>query len=237
MDSRKTGHELRLEPGAAGYYRFGAAFALVMLAVSVWLLAAGQWLLGLLTALVFLDVLLAVFRSRRWAVPLVLRGDKICRAGDCRRLAELRGARFALVNAARVAGMREGHLLLEWPEGVWRAPLGLCGWERLWEAVREARPDLELGDWRDDPVARRVLAFAWDTPLCPPPGAKTGQLDAAALNRTLLVVVVVAVLLGLAGGAAAAYGVRVGWLGEVVIGVIAVLLARRWLLRSVGGGK
>ena len=237
MDSRKTAHELRLEPGAAGYYRLGAVVALVMLAVSGWLLASGEWLLGLLGGLVFLDVLLAVWRSRRWAVPLELRGDKICRAGDCRWLGELRGARFVLANAARVVSMREGQLLLEWPDGAWRVPLGLCGWEKLWEAVREARPDLELGDWQEDPAVRRVLAFAWDAPLCPPPGAKTGQLDLAALNRMLLVVAVVAVLVGLAAGAAAAYGVHTGWLGEVLVGVTAALLARRWLLRSAGGGK
>ena len=225
--------KLNLELGAwpRRYYGLGLVFTLLMLALSVWLWSAGPRWLALLGGLIFSDMLIAVFRSRRWARPLLLKGERLCRGAECRRLNELSSARFEIRNAAWLANMREGAIALEWKGGeVWRAPLSLCGWQELWRRIREQRPDLQLDEWREDATLRRIWTRSWDMPFCAPSGQKRRAPSAKKWLPALLALIVTAAALG---ALSALLEIRLGyrlpsWVAAGLAGA-----AGSWLLRKV----
>ncbi|WP_457636543.1 hypothetical protein [Oceanithermus sp.] len=227
---------LRLEPGrqARRYYVLGLVFLGVMLALSVWLYFNSSKWFAVLAFLITLDALLAIPRSWRWAGPLTLKGSRLCRASGCRSLEELRGARFEVRNASRVANMREGAIVLEWKNGeIWWVPLSLCGWQELWERIRELHPELGLASWRQDENLRRILHRAWDMPFCAPEAARPALPKAADWAGMLLVAVLAAVATGLAFGLLAIRFQPLAhytWLGGVISGM-AGWLFWRWSRR------
>jgi hypothetical protein len=229
MEADKTERLLRIEPGrqSRGHWWMGWVVSLLMITLGVWLWLSGDRLLAALAVLVFLDMLAGTVRSWRWAVPYWLDdGGRLCRRGACRELAWLRAARSALVNAAFVVSMREGRLLLEWPDETWRVPLSLCGWEKLWKEIREARPDLNLPDWREDAVVRRLLAYAWNTPLCVPPGSPGIGQGGYGWSRAVLLGLAAAALVGAVVGFLGACLNLPRWLGGLSAGLAAVLVMR-----------
>ena len=203
-----SGKNLRLEPGgkARRYYLLGLVIVVLFIPLSVWLYYSGSKWLAVLLFLISLEMLLALPHSRRWARPLELRGERLCRNDGCRDLAELAAARFEVRNAALLANMREGAIALEWRNGeVWRVPLSLCGWHELWERIRQLRPDLGLGDWREDETMRRILRRAWDMPFCGPEEVKPVLPKAGDWVGMMLVAAAVGAVVGVAMGVIGIY--------------------------------
>ena len=228
---------LRLELGgkARRYYLLGLVIIGLLMPLFVWLYHNGSKLLAVLGFVIFLDALLALPRSRRWARPLELRGERLCRHDGCRDLAELAAARFEVRNAALLANMREGAIALEWQNGeVWRVPLSLCGWHELWERIRQLRPELELGDWREDETLRRILRHAWDMPFCAPRDAEATLLTPGDWAWFLLAAATIGIFAGIVGGL---LRVRPGfssawdWFGGF-LSILVALRIMRWRLSS-----
>ncbi|WP_456411667.1 hypothetical protein [Oceanithermus sp.] len=228
---------LRLEPGPKirRFYLLSLFVAVVFIALAVWLYFNYSRWLAALVFLVFLDMLLALPRSWSWAQPLEVRGEQLCRNGDCRHLASLTAAGFNTRNAARVANMSEGALELKWEDGeVWHVPLSLCGWDVLWERIRELLPGLELGDWRQDTTLQQILARAWDMPICLPQGVVFGSLQRSNFTHFILLMLLLGLIDGLVVGLLEIFfpGYGFGWVG----GLLAMLVAVWYLGRRRRGG-
>jgi len=232
----RSAKSLRLELGgnARRYYLFGLIIIGLFMLLSIWLYHNGSKLLAVLGFVIFLDALLALPRSWRWARPLELRGERLCRHDGCRDLAELAAARFEVRNAALLANMREGAIALKWRHGeVWRVPLSLCGWHELWERIRQLRPDLELGDWREDETLRWILRRAWDMPFCGPEEVKPVLPKAGDWVGMMLIAAVVGAVVGVAMGVIGIYyhqASKYVW----VSGFFSALAATWYLRRRLG---
>lgn len=108
---------------------------------------------------------------------------RICRGGGCRKLEELTAARLDWHRSAIWTPWRPA-LLLEFGREAWPLDLGLEGWHRAWDCLRELRPDLELPDWRRHPGVLKLLVQHRRHGVWLPPGVVVHEPSVVALGVT-----------------------------------------------------
>ncbi len=82
------------------------------------------------------------------------------------------GARFAVRPSFFYPGGEPGlWLWLKNGRRLWLSAYP-AGWDRVWRALAERRPDLGVPDWRKEPRLREALAHAWQSGVALPEGGR-----------------------------------------------------------------
>jgi len=205
---------------------------LAFLGSSLWLLVSaetdGDRIWGILGVLFFTAVLLGWLEAFRWARPYGLEDGRVFLGERRRPLGEIQSLRLRWRAPRLFPSYRELGLELDFGDERWWLSFRLGGWERVWEALRQALPEAGLADWREDPEVLRALMNRANTSIALPSSVRVQSSGWARAGLRLFAAIVLGAAVGILAD-------RLGYesLSAIASGAISGGLGSGWALAAI----